>query len=246
MDCVFSSSDDSDDDFVKTPAAKKAKTAARSVSRKAPAKNKNDSSDDDDDDFQPFKTPATKKSRPAARSVSKKAPAKKKNDSSDDDDDDFLTPAAKKPAAKKPAAKEPRAAEPSKYEVVNGLDGNPLHSEAYMNKAPRRGVTGIPGVTIRKSTDGTEFYVPNPYNPDTKQSVLLWRLKEPKTDDGLERAAHSLDVWYDQKHVETNNNYWLDKKNFCIDESGQRVRPIPIRVPSRPLCPTTLLHRFGS
>jgi hypothetical protein len=187
--------------------------------------------------------------------VSKKATAKTKvlSDDSDDDFDPLETPAAKTPAAKKlnigkkPAAKEPRAAaEPFKYEVVNGPDGQALHSEAYMNKAPRRGTSGITGVTSRSARDGTQFWIPSPYNPDTQRNELLRSLKEPKTDDGLERAGHSLDGWYDQKFADTNNKYWLDKKNFCIDESGQKVRPIPIRVPSRPLCPTTLLHRFGS
>jgi hypothetical protein len=214
----------------------------------------------DEDELEPFKSPATKKSRPAASSVSKKATAKKRvlSDDSDSDFDPLETPAAKtpaakklnigkKPAAKKPAAKEPiAAAEPSKYEVVNGPDGQPLHSKAYMEKAPRRGTSGITGVTTRSARDGTQFWIPNPYNPDTQRNELLRSLKEPKTDEGLERAGHSLDDWYDQKHAATKNEYWLTKKNFCVDESGQKVRPIPIRVPSRLLCPTTLLHRFGS
>jgi hypothetical protein len=182
-------------------------------------------------------------------SASKKATAKKKV-LSDDDDDDFVplkTPAAKKPAAKKlNSGKKPRAAaEPSEYEVVNGLDGQPLHSDAYMNNAPRRGTSGMPGVSSFKAKDGTEFYFPN-FRSDTQVMVQLKTLKEPKTPEGLVNCAYKLDDWYDQKFADTNNKYWLDKKNFCIDESGQKVRPMPIRVPSRPLCPKTLLHRFGS
>jgi hypothetical protein len=240
----------SGDDFepFKTPAAKKPRPAASSVPKKATAK-KRVLSDDSDDDF--VETPADTKPRTAGSSVpkkkKKKQPPAKKIVLSDDSDSDFVETPRMTPAAKKPAAKTIRAAaEPSKYEVVNGLDGNPLHSEAYMNRAPRRGTSGIPGVTSRSASDGKQFWIPNPYNPDTQRNELLRSLKEPKTDEGLERAAHSLDDWYDQKHVETKNNYWLDKKNFCIDESGQKVRPIPIRVPSRPVCQTTLLHRFGS
>ena len=221
-----------------------------SASKKATAKKKV-LSDDDDDDFVPLKTAAAKKPGPAASSASKKPEATaKKKVLSDDDDDDFdplKTPAAKKPAAKKlNSGKKPRAAaEPSEYEVVNGLDGQPLHSDAYMNNAPRRGTSGMPGVSSFKAKDGTEFYFPN-FRSDTQVMVQLKTLKEPKTPEGLVNCAYKLDDWYDQKFADTNNKYWLDKKNFCIDESGQKVRPIPIRVPSRPLCPTTLLHRFGS
>ena len=208
----------------------------------------------DEDEPEPFKTPATKKSRPAASSVSKKATAKTKvlSDDSDGDFDPLETPAAKTPAAKKlnigkkPAAKTPRAAaepeEPApELEVVTGPNGLPLHSEAILNEVASRGTSGTVYVSICRSKNRF-FCYPQPYDFETKRGVPL-AIEQPVTPEGIMICADAVDEWYDKKFEETKNAAWLGKKIYRIDDEGQKVRPIPIRVPSRSRCPRTLLHR---